>query len=325
MLKKILISIFVIIALAFITIAAAISFGKTIIPRSFIERTIKGTMDLRFSIGDCIVSVLNADVRVKDLVVLNPKSFQDKIMFDIREIYADFDVPSLFKRRAIFKDLRINIDDIFIIKSRDGTLNLESLTVVKASKQGEEASDISGGAKPEMRVENFEFKVKRVVYKDYSQAILPMIIEKEVNINERFENINDPALIIRIVLVEAIKKAALEQILPISIQAMSKPLLGIIEAGKGIGKGTISVMQQTGKQITEATKLVTGAKKKIELIDTVDIGKATQASLENSAKQSTPDKITNTTKQTIAESISQTSVDSINDKQAKVVSVIKEK
>lgn len=243
-----------------ICLILVISYGKGFIVKTFVERTIKGSLGLRFSIDECTVSLLNSDVRIKDLVILNPRNFQDKVMFDVTEIYADFDMLSLIKKKPRLKNLSISVDEIFIVKNKEGLLNLSALAVVKASREGKTARDISDNPIPLIKIDSFEFKVRRVVYKDYSQVISPVIIEKDVNINERIENVEDPAFIIRIILVEAVKKAALEQILSINLQALSKPVAKIINAAQQLGKGAITVTQQAGKQITGAVKSATGEK-----------------------------------------------------------------
>jgi len=192
-----------IIAIAVVTITASyliLSNQKDLLVRSRIERAVRGSCGLPFFISDCSVSVLNTDLRVKDMVILNPANYQDKVMLEIAQIYADIDASTLLKRKHNLKDLRIDVREINIIKNKEGEFNLNSLTVVKASETSKKARDISQVEMPKINIESFELKVKKVTFKDYSQPLLPMVIEKEVNISERFENIDDPAYIVRMIL-----------------------------------------------------------------------------------------------------------------------------
>ena len=223
-----------------------LNYGKNIVVRFYLEKTIKSTIDLRFAIEECSVSILNTDARIKNLTIFNPKEFKDKLMIDIAEIYIDFDTYALLKGKPYLRDLRINVDEIAIFKNKEGKLNLESLAVVKASEQEKNAAEISGVAIPAIRIDSFELKVKKVSYKDYSQALLPMIIEKDINVNERFENIENLSLVVRLILVEAIKKAAIEQLLTINLQALSRPINGIINSVRNISKGAAKIIQKTG-------------------------------------------------------------------------------
>ena len=240
-----------------------LNYGKNIVVRFYLEKTIKSTIDLRFAIEECSVSILNTDARIKNLTIFNPKEFKDKLMIDIAEIYIDFDTYALLKGKPYLRDLRINVDEIAIFKNKEGKLNLESLAVVKASEQEKNAAEISGVAIPAIRIDSFELKVKKVSYKDYSQALLPMIIEKDINVNERFENIENLSLVVRLILVEAIKKAAIEQLLTINLQVLSRPINGIINSVRNISKGAAKIIQKTGNQKETANTVADSLKPKL--------------------------------------------------------------
>lgn len=246
-----------------ISMLLLLNYGKNIVVRFYLEKTIKSTIDLRFAIEECSVSILNTDARIKNLTIFNPKEFKDKLMIDIAEIYIDFDTYALLKGKPYLRDLRINVDEIAIFKNKEGKLNLESLAVVKASEQEKNAAEISGVAIPAIRIDSFELKVKKVSYKDYSQALLPMIIEKDINVNERFENIENLSLVVRLILVEAIKKAAIEQLLTINLQALSRPINGIINSVRNISKGAAKIIQKTGNQKETANTVADSLKPKL--------------------------------------------------------------
>lgn len=246
-----------------ISMLLLLNYGKNIVVRFYLEKTIKSTIDLRFAIEECSVSILNTDARIKNLTIFNPKEFKDKLMIDIAEIYIDFDTYALLKGKPYLRDLRINVDEIAIFKNKEGKLNLESLAVVKASEQEKNAAEISGVAIPAIRIDSFELKVKKVSYKDYSQALLPMIIEKDINVNERFENIENLSLVVRLILVEAIKKAAIEQLLTINLQVLSRPINGIINSVRNISKGAAKIIQKTGNQKETANTVADSLKPKL--------------------------------------------------------------
>jgi uncharacterized protein involved in outer membrane biogenesis len=249
MLKKYLILFVIVLVIVFL-----FSVSKNLAIKTAVEKIVENITGLRLVIEKFSVSLIKTTLGIKELLLFNPKGFTDKIMFDISEFYVDFDLPSLLRKELYLKHLRLNLSEIYIIKDKEGKLNLASLTVVKAQRQGEKPSDIAEEKPPKMRIDNFELKIKKVIYKDYSAGVTPRIIEANINLDEKFQNIDNPYSLVRIILVKAIEKAALAQFININLEMLAKPISTILESATQVTTGATKAAQDISKQATDVIK-----------------------------------------------------------------------
>lgn len=242
------------IILIIITIAASSAVVKNMAAKAAAEKITRRITGLRLIIDDFDMSILKTSIVMKELLLLNPKGFSEKIMFDIAEAYIDYDFPGLLKKKLYFKKLRLNVTEFSIIRNADGELNLAALNLAKAKEKEGVAPAAEDEKPPKVKIDLLELKIGKVIYKDYTQGAKPFIVETNLNIDEKFKNITDAYSIMNILVVEAVKKAALEQYLSITLEGLIKPVAKTLQATQQLGSGTVTVIKEAGKQVSEAVK-----------------------------------------------------------------------
>jgi uncharacterized protein involved in outer membrane biogenesis len=252
-------------ALSIIILAAVLSviLAKDIAGKWYLSRIIRQRTGVRLSMEGFRLGLLNTDIEIKDLVIMNPRAFPDRVMADIPRVYINFDTPALMKKRAHFKEIDLELDEFVIIKDKGGKLNISSLKALR--------SNAKNGGGPEdkpvipISINDFKLKIRKVVYKEYTSAGAPSVREFNINLHERFENIEDAFPFTRIILVEAIKKAALEQILNVDLGLIGKPVSGALKAAKQVTGSTVNAVSGTATKTSEAIKNTTrGLQKMIQ-------------------------------------------------------------
>jgi uncharacterized protein involved in outer membrane biogenesis len=247
MIRKILIlALFVAVIISFI-------YWKNVIAGIVIERIVKSITGCRLTVESVDISFLKTKAEMQELLILNPKDFPDRIMFDAPLVYIDFNIPALFKRKIHLKEVTLDIREVAIVKDARGNLNLNSLKVVKAEKTGKEPEDIGPRKAPEMRIDKFILKIKKVSYKDYTKGPSPRAMEFTINVNESFTGVNDLYDLTNIVVVKAVKRAALGQIVGVNIEALTRPISKTLETVKVLGAKITNVTKEASKQTVDAT------------------------------------------------------------------------
>ncbi|MBL7081407.1 MAG: hypothetical protein ISS44_02420 [Candidatus Omnitrophica bacterium] len=217
--KKIL----VIIAILVIVVAASI-FTKDMIARTVVSTGVKAITGLNLSIESMDVGIFKTSIGIKGLRLFNPSGFVDKLMADIPEIYVDYDLGALIKKRLHLETLRLNLKELVVIKNLNGELNLNSLQVIKEEKKEVAPSDMEKTEMPQPQIDVLELKIGRVIYKDYSEGTPPKVKVFNVNIDQRFENITDLYALARLIVVKALINTTLPSLANLDLGSLKEEI-----------------------------------------------------------------------------------------------------
>ncbi len=165
---------------------------KNGITKLLLTAYIENIIDLNVKIKDVDTSFSEDWTDIKGLKIFNPRGFKDKVMADISQIYVDYDLEELTKGIVHLKELRIDLNKLFIVKNKDRELNLNLIEALKPEKKGSQDKK-EESRESRFRIDVLKLKVGKVIYRNYP-VNLP-IIEREFNINidERYEDITDPS------------------------------------------------------------------------------------------------------------------------------------
>ncbi|MFA6321489.1 MAG: hypothetical protein WCY36_06515 [Candidatus Omnitrophota bacterium] len=187
----------------------AVSVTKDLIIKVSIEKGVEFVTGLKLSIGSLNVGIVKTAVKIKNLRVMNPAQFKDRVMVDMPEIYVDYDLPAIFKGVVHLRELRLNLREFVVVKNAKGELNLNSLKVVKATKKGAPAPAAEGGKAPNIQIDVLDLKIGKAMYKDYTASGGPAVKEYNVNINERYANITDPYSVVSVIVFKSLSNTAI--------------------------------------------------------------------------------------------------------------------
>ncbi|UCB56489.1 MAG: hypothetical protein JSV30_04585 [Candidatus Omnitrophota bacterium] len=209
--KKVLIRIAVVLAALFV-----LSLAKDMIIKGVVSTGVRVLTGLRLNIRSMRVGVFKSLAAIEGLRIYNPSNFPDPLMMDMPQIYVDYDFGSIFSRKMHFEELKLDLKEFVVVKNRQGKLNLDSLKVVQAQKKlKEKAKEPS-----KIQIDILELKIGKVLYKDYSKGGEPSVKEFDVNIHEKYENIDNPYALVSLIVVKSLMKTNIARLADFDLEGL---------------------------------------------------------------------------------------------------------
>lgn len=248
-------------------------FCRNLIVKVLLSSAVRGVTGLELDIESVNLDIFGSSIGVGGLVLYNPQRYADRVMADVPEIYLDYEVGALLRKKAHFKKVRLYLRELIVVKDKDGELNLRSLKIAKAEKEEKEPVQAEEGQEKKelnFKVDLLELKIDKVIYKDYSQGEKPVIKTYKVNIDENFEDITDIKQFAKLILIRALVRTTISRLAGFDMTLLSDSLMGIIggagkvtgdaldksfKAGKDIGGKTIDNLEKTTKDIIKMLPL----------------------------------------------------------------------
>ena len=238
-----------IVAISILVALLVVLMAKDMIIKASVESGVAHVTGLKLDIRYLNVGIFRTAVSIKGLRVFNPRQFTDRVMVDMPETYVDYDLPAILGGKVHLRDLRINLKEFVVVKDKNGELNLNSLKVVAAKKKGAEAPEAQGGNMPTIMIDNLELKIGKVIYKDYSSGSTPSVKEFNVNLDERYTNIDNPYALVSIIVVKALMNTSIAGLANFDLNSLKGPVMDtLLKATKipGAGNVTTQIFQTTG-------------------------------------------------------------------------------
>ena len=246
-----------------LTVLFVLSFAKNIIARTSVSAGVKAVTGLKLSMRKLNIGVIRTLVEIKDLKLHNPQGFPEKLMVDMPQIYVDYDLGALFKKKVHLQDMKLNLKEFIVVKNETGELNLDSLKVVQAQKEGKRPEE--QGKAPEIQIDALELKVGRVLYKDYSKGEPPSIKEFKLNLNERYENISNPYSLVSLIVVKALMNTTIARVADFDLQGLQNTVSDTLaSAQKVVSEATAQAKQTVEQTKDRAKELAAEAKQKTQ-------------------------------------------------------------
>jgi uncharacterized protein involved in outer membrane biogenesis len=102
--------------------------------RVIVEHNIRAQTGLDAEIGKFSLRFFGPAVEIKDLKIYNPPNFGGTLFLDIPEIHAEFDRAALLRHEIHFTLLRIDLNELDIVKNQAGQTNIFALGLASPSK-----------------------------------------------------------------------------------------------------------------------------------------------------------------------------------------------
>ncbi|MCX5677561.1 MAG: hypothetical protein NTY76_00410 [Candidatus Omnitrophica bacterium] len=237
-----------------LAILLILGMAKDLVIKFAVESGARIVTGLNLKIGVFRVGIFNTLVDIRNLRILNPAGFKDKMMLDMPEIYVKYDLPAIFKGKIYLKEVRINMKEFVVVKNEKGELNLNSLRVVKAQKSGSSPKVQAGGKAPEIQIDKLRLKAGKVIYKDYSSGGVPRIIEYNINIDEEYRDITDPYTLVSLIVARSLMNTSIANLTNFDLNGLSSSVSGVLANAQQV--------TDTAKAATEAVKNVQGTASK---------------------------------------------------------------
>lgn len=191
--------ILIIVALAL----AILGISKDYLIKSSVALAASKIMGVKVGIDGFSLGIAKPVIRVKGFRLYNPQGFPEEPMVDISKVSVEYDFGALMKKQLYFNRVEFDLNEMTVVKNKDGRLNVDELKVAK--KEEEPAEPMA------LRIDYLSLSIGRVIYKDFSKGEKPSIEIFEANIkNKAFKNISSAQQLASLVLLEALKPTAIK-------------------------------------------------------------------------------------------------------------------
>jgi len=220
--KKILI-ILGIVALSIV----ALAFAKDQILRGVIASTTTAVTGAPTKIDHFALRVFKNSVHIKGFKMYNPEGFPKEVFVDIPEVEIDLNVGALLKKKIHIQKVTLDLNEVVIIKNKEGKLNIDALKVAEAedktpakTEEKKEAPKKKSEPIP-MQIDELNLNLGRVIYKDFTKGDTPKIDVYEIGIKDKkYKNITSAQQLVFIIMSEPLKHTAIQGVKVLGAQAV---------------------------------------------------------------------------------------------------------
>ncbi|HQP10250.1 MAG TPA: AsmA family protein [Candidatus Omnitrophota bacterium] len=217
-------------------IIALLVAGRNVIAKVAIEQGMKAATGVPLSIKNLDIGLAKTHIGINELNLFNPEGFADKTMLHAPEIFVDYNLAALMKGQVHLEDVRLNFDQLVIVKNQQGQMNLDALKPKAGADQTTSKKEDQAGTKeqkaPSVRIDRLSLKVGKVIYKDYSQGGAPAIKEYNINLSEEIRDVTDPKSLLSLIVSKALMQTALGSLADFNID-VEKASSQAVDALKG--------------------------------------------------------------------------------------------
>ncbi len=222
------------IVLGLVLVVLAAYLARDLLARLSLESAVARVTGFPLSIGSVRLAIFDNKVDVREMRLLNPPDFPERLFVDLSRLYMDYHPWSFFSGEPHLKMLSVDLRQLVIVRNKKGESNLQRLRGVMES-QGKPPAQ-PPAPRIRYRVDVLHVKVGQVLVKDFSG---PTPVERmyPANINVAYKRIGDATHITRLVLVSVLSR------------------LGLQEAGlemDGLMRGLETVTDEAGRSLKEA-------------------------------------------------------------------------
>ena len=250
--KKLLFIILVLIVLIVI--------GRNIIVKAVVPIAARSVEGIKMSLGKVNIGLTDVLIGIKGIEIKNPKGFPEGNMVEIKEIYIDPVVADVFKGTIHLVEVRFDLDNLVIIRNEDGDFNFKKLTKAKKIQDGEEDVESDDekkeSKKSKIQIDTLKLKLGTVIYKDYSVGSEPKIVTFNINLDDEYENITNPAMIGSIVFTKIMAQTSLSSLTGIDMSSINDVLDFDADDLKNLHEKVLGkdAVNKIGEKATESMK-----------------------------------------------------------------------
>ncbi|MFH1246128.1 MAG: hypothetical protein V1662_06570 [Candidatus Omnitrophota bacterium] len=267
--------------LAFLIIFIFAAVVKDILLKRLLADFVRNNTGCKIEMRHFSVNVLKTRVHIKDLVIFNPPGYEEPILLRAPEIYVHFNILDYFKKKEIhLYTLLLDVREYFFIRNKTGQVNGDALLSAFKTKDNPQVGTEQSrpfpiralarlAAKPEasrqsqgklkkikenrqqqrvsIQIDKLTLKIGKIISKDYSKDVSPVVKEFVFNIEKTFDDVRDGYSLVEAVVGKEFRGSILQQFFKLGVQKITHP----VEAVKDAGTQAINKTQQVITDIVE--------------------------------------------------------------------------
>lgn len=231
--------------------------ARNFIARKAVEVGMKQMTGFPLTIGAVDIGLVNGKLEVRDLKLMNPPEFKEVMFVDLPGFFVDYRLGSMITGSPHVNELRINLNEVVVVKNEKGETNALKLKGVAASSTGGDTGSKTPAPKTEKkqqyRVDVLKVHVGTVRYLDYSKG--GRVSEKKMvlNLDRTFTNIDENTNISRLILVTALGNVGIPDLAGVT-DSLKQGLGGATDAAGKAVQGASDALQKTGQGLADIFK-----------------------------------------------------------------------
>lgn len=152
------------------------------------------------------VNPLGGTVSVKNLRLFNPAEFNSGLFLSVREVFTNVNIEDYLRRKLIhLEQLRLNLDEITVVRNAEGQTNLSVLSSVEHQTESIRTErERTDAKKISFLIDELRLTMRKVNYLDYSTGEAePKQYSFDMKVNEKvLKNVTDPAAVIGTIILQ---------------------------------------------------------------------------------------------------------------------------
>jgi uncharacterized protein involved in outer membrane biogenesis len=217
-----------IILLTVVGVIIVVLLAKDFIIKASVEKGVELVTGLKLKIGSLNVGILKPIIDIKNLKLLNPVDFSDRTMVEMPEIYVNYDLPAIIGGKIHLPEVRLALREFVVVKNAKGSLNLDAFKTVQAQKEGKPSAQNTSGKAPQIKIDTLQLNIGKVIYKDYSKGSAPDVKEFNVNLNERYTNVDNPQALVNLIVVKALMNTSISALTNFNLKGLEGSIGGVV-------------------------------------------------------------------------------------------------
>jgi len=147
------------------------------------------------------LNILSSTIHISGFKIYNPGGFPKGILVSCPKIKVIYDPATLFKQKRHFLIVEIELEEMGLVKNKEGKLNVDSLKIVEQPE--------SSSSTP-MQIDLLALNIGKIVYKDYTIGTEPSVRVYDINRQKSYKGIPTVQQLALLVLAEPMKDAAIK-------------------------------------------------------------------------------------------------------------------
>lgn len=116
--------------------------AKDAIARVAVEQQIRSQTGMDVKIGKLSIGVLSPVATIENLKLYNTPEFGGTPFLDVRELHLEYDRDALAQRKLRVTLLRVNLEELTVVRNATGHTNLSILSAKSSSSTPKAAADV---------------------------------------------------------------------------------------------------------------------------------------------------------------------------------------
>jgi len=224
---------FLIVVVVIVGFLAAAVAAKNALVKTAVETGGSLVLGAEVKIDRLSLSLIKSRVYIRGLKVYNPQGFPREAMVDINELGAQIDVPALMRNKIHIPQMVLKINEIVVVKDKEGKLNIDALKVMEKNEAGTDKNKKpQAGKNMPFSIDAATLTLGKVVMKDFTGAQTPRVNVYESPVKDKtYRHIDSAQKLVLLILGESLKGTAIKSALLYGAAAVTG--VGIIPLAAG--------------------------------------------------------------------------------------------